>query len=301
MSERLWVAGGSGLAGSAIRRAAEARGWEVLAPSRAELDCANDVAVWAWLRANRPDAAVIAAGRVGGIQRNLAEPLAMLRDNWAIASATLGACHDLDVKRVVYLGSSCQYPLDCPQPMAIEDLEWGMPEPSNLGYAAAKRLGTAMAEKYDNCAAIPCNLYGPGDNWTLGDAHVIPALIVRMVEARRAGHESVRLLGTGRPLREFLHADDLARAVLKLLEIDAAGPWNVGSGEEISISVLASRVAAAVGYEGRIEWAGAPDGSPRKLLDSALIRSHGWSPEIALDRGLREAVADYIQHQEASR
>jgi GDP-L-fucose synthase len=292
---RVFVAGHGGMVGSAVVRALRRRGdCEVLTAPRPGVDLRRQDQTEAWLAAARPDAVVLAAARVGGILANDARPAEFLYDNLAIASAVVEGARRAGVGRLLFLGSSCIYPREAAQPIREEALLSGPLEPTNQWYAVAKIAGLKLCEAYrrqhglDCIAAMPCNLYGPGDRFDLDGGHVVPALMRRMHEAKLRGVPEVVVWGSGTPRREFLHVDDLARAALLLLERhDGAEPVNVGTGEDVTIAELAAGLRAAIGYDGRLAFdPSKPDGVPRKVLDTSRIRAFGWRPRIALTEGL---------------
>ncbi len=302
MNGPLFVAGHRGMVGSAVVRALAARGLPPpLTAARAELDLTDQAATRAFFRRHRPACVIVAAARVGGIEANRSQPGAFLYQNLMIAANAIHAAHEADVPRLLFLGSTCIYPRLAPQPIPEDALLTGPLEPTNEGYALAKIAGLKLCQFYRRQygrlyhSAMPTNLYGPGDNYHPEHSHVLPALIRRFEEARLAGAREVTLWGTGAPLREFLHVDDLASAALFLLGLDNPPDWaNVGSGEEISIRELAYRVRDAVGCRAEIRFDPAkPDGAPRKLCDTSLLRSLGWKPEISLEAGLARTVADF--------
>lgn len=300
--KRVWVAGHSGLVGSALVRRLQGEGCEVLVAPRARLDLRRRGAVDRWLAAHSPHAVFVCAGRVGGIVANRDHPTAFLSDNALIALTVLGAAHAAGVEKLLYLGSSCIYPRDAAQPMTEDALLTGPLEPTNAAYAIAKILGVRLAQAYrrEHCAdfvsAMPTNLYGPGDNYHPTSSHVAAGLIRRMHEARLAGAAEVEVWGTGLPRRELLHVDDLADALVLLMRRwSSAEPVNVGSGEEVSIAELAHAVARAVGYRGRLRFdATQPDGAPRKLVEGSRLAALGWRPRIGLEAGLASAYADFL-------
>ncbi|MFI1198422.1 GDP-L-fucose synthase [Streptomyces sp. BHT-5-2] len=291
---RVFVAGHRGLTGSAVARHLTARGYEVLTRPRERLDLRDATATGAYLRAERPDAVVLAAARVGGIMANSTRPVDFLEDNLAIQLSVIAGAHRAGVRRLLFLGSSCIYPRHTAQPITEDALLTGPLEPTNEAYAIAKIAGLLQIRAYRRqygssfVSAMPTNLYGPGDNFDLATSHVLPALIRRCHEAKEAGHADLTLWGTGTPRREFLHVDDLAAACEVLLRhYDGDDPVNVGCGEDLTIAELAALVAEAVGYRGRISFDPAkPDGTPRKLLDIGRIRSLGWSPAVPLADGI---------------
>lgn len=303
--KRIWIAGHAGLVGSALVRRLRREGCVLLCAPRARLDLRDRRAVDGWLARNRPDAAVICAGRVGGVVANRDLPVEFLSDNALIALSTLGAAHAAGVKRLLYLGSSCIYPREAPQPMRPEHLLAGPLEPTNEAYALAKIMGVKLAQAYrcehgaDFITAMPTNLYGPGDRYHPTGSHVVAGLIRRMHEARAAGAPEVVVWGSGLPRRELLHVDDLADALARLLECwSSPEPVNVGSGVEHSIAEIAQAVAGAVGYAGRLRFdASQPDGAPRKLVDSSAMRGLGWRPRVGLAVGLEGAYEDFLLRQ----
>lgn len=302
---QIYVAGHRGMVGAALVRALRAAGHDrLLLRTSAELDLRDASATRAFLAAARPDVVVMAAARVGGIKANASEPYAFLHDNLAMAVNVIEGARLAGVRKLLFLGSSCIYPKHAPQPIREDSLLTGPLEPTNEAYAVAKIAGIKLCDHAraqhgcDFISAMPCNLYGPGDNFSLEKSHVLPAMIRKMHEARLRGDASLRLWGTGTPLREFLHADDLAEACLRLLDRYAEpGPINVGSGEEISIRGLAELVARVTGFGGRLEFDPAmPDGTPRKLMDVSRIRALGWAPRISLEEGVRQSYEWYLAH-----
>ena len=303
----IFVAGGRGLAGSAILRRLRREGFSnLLAPPRRELDLRDPAAVDDWFRRNRPEYVFLAAGTVGGIMPNWTRPAEFLHDNLMIHAAVIQAAHRHGARKLLYLGSSCIYPRDCPQPMKEEHLLTGPLEPTNEAYALAKIAGIKMCQAYRKqygcnfIAAMPTNLYGPGDSFDLEDAHVLPALMRRYHEANRDVHGSVTVWGTGTPKREFLHADDLADACLFLmLHYDGESHINVGVGRDLSIAELAAKIRALVAPAVRTEFdSSKPDGMPRKLLDVSRVRSLGWEAKISLDEGIRSTYEWFRGHYE---
>jgi len=306
---KIYVAGHRGMVGSAIVRALRAAGHTaVVTRTSAELDLRDGAATRAFLAAEKPAYVVMAAARVGGIKANSTEPYDFLYDNLAMAANVIDGSRRAGVRKLLFLGSSCIYPKMAPQPIREESLLTGPLEVTNEAYAIAKIAGIKLCDharaQYgsDFISAMPCNLYGTGDNFSLENSHVLPALIRKMHEAKLRGDASLLLWGTGTPLREFLHADDLAEACVLLLErYSQAGHINVGSGEELSIRQLADQIAQVVGFTGRLEFdPSMPDGTPRKLMDVSRIRALGWKPRIALTEGIRSAYAWYLaNHAEA--
>jgi GDP-L-fucose synthase len=304
--ELVFVAGHRGLAGSAVARAIDADGTrEWVGRTHAELDLLDRDAVFAFVAETTPDVVVVAAAKVGGIAANSAYPVEFLTDNLQIQSNLLDAAHAADVPRLLFLGSSCIYPKFAPQPIREDSLLTGPLEPTNDAYAIAKIAGIRLIDAYRSqygrhwISAMPTNLYGPGDNFDLETSHVLPALLHRFHDAKVAQDPTVTVWGTGSPLREFLHVDDLAAAVLHLLdEYDEAGPINIGYGDDLPIKELATLVAETVGYEGEIVWdTDRPDGTPRKILDSSRIRSLGWEPRVHLREGLASTYAWFLENR----
>ena len=297
-TDRIFVAGHRGMVGSAICRALKAAGYaNLVVRSHKELDLLDPKAVRDFYAVEKPDVAVIAAARVGGIGANSAANARFLYENAMIAMNTVWGAAEADVKRLLFLGSTCIYPRMAPQPIPEDALLAGELEKTNEGYALAKISGLKLCEFLRRergllyHSLMPTNLYGPGDNYDIVHGHVLPTLI-RKFETMR---DVVPLWGTGKAIREFLHVDDLASACLFALELENPPDlMNVGSGEEVTIRELAEAVRAATGSTARIEWdATKPDGTPRKLCDTTLIRSLGWQPEIDLKKGLELVVASY--------
>ena len=310
LAAKIYVAGHRGMVGSAIVRALRAAGHtSVIMRTSAELDLRDGAATRAFLAAEQPAAVVMAAARVGGIKANSTEPYDFLYDNLAMAANVIDGSRRAGVRKLLFLGSSCIYPKMAPQPIREESLLTGPLEVTNEAYAIAKIAGIKLCDharaQYgcDFISAMPCNLYGTGDNFSLEHSHVLPALIRKMHEAKLRGDASLRLWGTGTPLREFLHADDLAEACVLLLErYSQAGHINVGSGEELSIRQLAEQIAQVVGFTGRLEFdPSMPDGTPRKLMDVSRIRALGWKHRITLTEGIRGAYAWYLAHSAEAR
>lgn len=292
---RVYVAGHGGLAGSAIWRALQGYGMTDLVGARShELDLRDRTATMGFLRTKRPDVVVVAAARVGGIGANSAYPADFLSDNLQIQVNLMDAALAAGVSRLLFLGSSCIYPKFAEQPIKESSLLTGPLEPTNDAYAIAKIAGimqvVAARRQHGHpwISAMPTNLYGPGDNFDPGSSHVLPALIYRFHQAVRDGVREVTIWGSGRPRREFLHSDDLGRAVVRLLEAyDDSETINVGVGKDVSIRELAELVADVVGFEGEIlQDTSKPDGTPRKLLDVSRLESLGWSPRIGLRQGI---------------
>lgn len=295
------VAGVTGLAGSAIARAYLAKGEDVIGVNRSVVDLMDLDATRKFLKANAPSLVIDAAAMVGGIGANNSKPVEFLSDNLRIQSNLMQASFEAGVERFVFLGSSCIYPRNCPQPIKEEYLMTGPLEETNSAYAVAKIAGIEMINSYRKehnlqwISLMPTNLYGPGDNFNLQDSHVLPALIRRFVEAEASGVSNITLWGTGSPLREFLHVDDLASAVLLASdEYDSSEHLNVGTGYDLSIKELAELIAKATGFEGDIHWdSSKPDGTPRKVLDVSRVSSLGWEPTITLPEGIKRTIEWY--------
>ena len=300
--DRCFVAGHAGMVGSAIlRRMGELGLPSPITATRAEVDLLDQAAVREFVRDTRPTSIIVAAAKVGGIEANRTQPADFLYENLVIATHLVDAAYQNGVERLLYLGSSCIYPRQAPQPIPEDALLTGHLEPTNEGYAVAKIAGMKLCQfyrrQYGVCyhSGMPTNLYGPGDNYDPNGSHVLPALLRRFEKARLEGLKEVSLWGTGVALREFLHVDDLADAVLFLMRLENPPDWvNIGSGREVSIKQLADLVRKACGTDCTIRWdATKPDGMPRKLLDCALIHSLGWQHQIELDEGIARTVRDY--------
>jgi GDP-L-fucose synthase len=303
--QRIFVAGHKGLVGSAILRRLQDGGYEnVLTRDRAALDLRRQQDVEAFFSRNPIDCVVMAAAKVGGIQANNSRRAEFIRDNLQIQTNVIDAAFANGVHRMLFLGSSCIYPRECPQPMREEHLLSGPLEPTNEPYAIAKIAGLKMCEAYNRqygtryVTLMPTNLYGPGDNFDLKTSHVLPALLRKIHAAHVSGLSKVTIWGSGCPKREFLHVDDLADACVFLLDHHFEHEMmNVGSGQEISIRDLAGAIAEMVGYKGQFEFdRSMPDGTPRKLLDSSRIGSLGWASRIDLVAGLRDTYRWFVEH-----
>lgn len=301
-SSTFYVAGHRGLVGSSIWRKLKAEGFtDVVGRSSTELDLKDRSAVFEFFGEVKPRYVVLAAAKVGGILANSSFPVDFLSDNLQIQVNVLDAALEHGVQRLLFLGSSCIYPKYATQPIREDSLLTGHLEPTNDAYAIAKIAGIMQIQAIRRqhglpwISAMPTNLYGPGDNFSPQGSHVLPALIRRYDEAARAGLNSVTNWGTGSPMREFLHVDDMASACLHLLEnYDGPSQVNVGTGQDVSIRELASIVADAVGYDGAIEWdSSKPDGTPRKLLDVSMLTASGWRASIGLEEGIASTVDWY--------
>ncbi len=316
-SVKIYVAGHRGLAGSALVRRLRAAGYDNLVlRSHAELELTDPAAVQHFFETERPQHVLLAAAKVGGIVANNTQPAEFIRENLAIQTNVIHEAWRAGVKRVLFLGSSCIYPRDCPQPIKEEYLLTGPLEPTNRPYALAKIAGIEMCSAYNRqygtqyLAAMPTNLYGPGDNYDLQTSHVLPALIRKAHEAKLRGDEELVVWGTGKPLREFLYSDDMADACVSLLRLDetlfkaAIGTYppliNIGSGSDLTIRELAELVARIVGFKGTLRFdASKPDGTPRKLLDVSRLSHLGWAPRVPIAEGIALSYRDFLGRFEA--
>lgn len=320
----IFVAGHRGMVGSAIVRQLQGQGpnqaqapCELLTATRAELDLLDQAAVNAYFRAHCIDQVIIAAAKVGGIQVNNSLPAEFIYQNLMIEANLIHAAHQADIQQLLFLGSSCIYPRDAPQPMAEEALLTGSLEPTNEPYAIAKIAGIKLCESYnrqygrDYRSVMPTNLYGPGDKFHPEHSHVIPALLRRFHEATQANAPEVVIWGTGTPKREFLHVDDMAAACLHVLNLDSAtyqantqpmcSHINVGTGVDVTIRELAETIARVVGYQGELRFdPSKPDGPPRKLLDVSLLHSLGWRASYRLESGLQHTY-DWLKNKGAQK
>lgn len=315
-SAKVYVAGHRGLAGSALVRRLRAAGYDNLVlRTHAELELADAVAVRRFFEAERPQHVLLAAAKVGGILANDTLPAQFIHENLAIQTNVIHEAWRAGVKRLLFLGSSCIYPRECPQPMKEEYLLTGPLEPTNRPYALAKIAGIEMCSAYNRqygtqyLAVMPTNLYGPGDNYDLRTSHVLPALIRKAHEAKQRGDEALVVWGTGKPRREFLYSDDMADACVALLRLDdarfkaAIGSYpplvNIGSGTDLTIRELAELVARVVGFKGALQFdASKPDGTPRKLLDVSRMARLGWSARIGMEEGIARAYREFLGRSE---
>jgi GDP-L-fucose synthase len=298
---RVLIAGNTGLVGSATLKAFEKTGCQVIGINRSTLDLLNSDRTEEFFLRVKPDVVIDAAAKVGGIGANDNYPVEFLTINMKIQENIMRASHLAGVKRFVFLGSSCIYPREAPQPIKEEYLMTGSLESTNSAYAIAKIAGIELVNSYRKeyganwISLMPTNIYGPGDNFDLATSHVLPALIRRFIEAMSTEAKKITLWGTGDPKREFLHVDDLARAIVLTTEqYDSKIHLNVGTGEDISIRELARLIARIVGYNGDIEWdISKPDGTPRKVLDVSRIQALGWKPKITLEEGIATTIDWY--------
>jgi GDP-L-fucose synthase len=308
-SSRIYIAGRRGLVGAALERRCRELGFgNLILPSHKELDLCDQQAVNAFFAAERPEYVFLAAARVGGIHANNSRPADFIRDNLLIASNVIDAAWRANVRKLLFLGSSCIYPKLAAQPLREEYLLTGALEPTNEWYAMAKLAGLKMCQAYrrqhgfDAITTLPTNLYGPGDNFDLETSHVLPALIRKIANAKSTDAPAVTLWGTGAPRREFLYVDDLADACIFLMRsYSQEEPINVGCGEDLTIRDLATKIASVIGYHGRFEFdTTRPDGTPRKVLDVSRLTALGWRARTSLDAGL-EATWDWYRKQEQFR
>ena len=308
-ADKIYIAGHRGMAGSACWRALESKGFtNLIGRTSKELDLRDQSAVEAFIREEQPHAIIDAAAKVGGILANDTYPYEFLMDNMLIQNNLIRSAHENDVPKFVFLGSSCIYPKFAPQPLKEEYLLTDSLEPTNEWYAIAKISGVKLIEALrkqfgrDYVSLMPTNLYGPNVNFDLKSSHVLPAMIRKFHEAKMNDHADVGLWGSGSPMREFLHVDDLAFAVCFALENRLnESLYNVGFGDDLQISELANLVQQSVGHRGQINWdTSKPDGTPRKLMDSSRLRDLGWSPTISLELGVREAYKWFLIKQSSN-
>lgn len=317
--QRVFVAGHRGMVGSAIVRRLNVLGYtNILTASRDELNLMDQVAVNTWFAEHKPQQVYIAAAKVGGIHANSAYPAEFIYQNLIIEANLIQAAHQAGVQKLLFLGSSCIYPKLAEQPMREDALLTGILEPTNEPYAIAKIAGIKLCESYnrqyrrDYRSVMPTNLYGPNDNFHPENSHVIPALLRRFHEAVQAGDPEVVIWGSGKPMREFLHVDDMASASVHVMELDSGiyrentdpmlSHINVGTGTDCAIRDLAEAVARVTGFEGRLAFdASKPDGAPRKLMDTSRLSSLGWKASISLEEGLRGTFDWYLENSEVAR
>ena len=301
---KIFVAGHRGMAGSALMRRLEAGGYtHLVTRTRQQLDLLDQAAVRNFLAAERPDYVIIAAAKVGGIQANNIYRAEFLYQNLAMEVNLIHGAYQAGVQALVFLGSSCIYPRDCPQPIKEEYLLTGPLEQTNEPYAIAKIAGLKLCESYNRqygtryVAVMPTNLYGPNDNFDLQTSHVVAALLRKSYEAKRDRRESLLVWGSGTPRREFLHVDDMADACVFLLEHDIGdGLFNIGTGTDVTIRELAETIQRVVGFAGRLDWDHSkPDGTPRKLLDVSRMAALGWRARVGLEEGIRSTYAWYLE------
>jgi GDP-L-fucose synthase len=309
-NSKIFVAGHRGLVGSAVARALQTRGYKnLLLAAHRDLDLTNQLSVSEFFQRERPQAVILAAARVGGINANNIRPAEFIRDNLLIQDNVIDSAYRAGVEKFVFLGSSCIYPKFAPQPMKEEYLLTGPLEPTNEWYAIAKIAGVKMCQAYRRqygfkaISLMPTNLYGSGDNFDLQNSHVLPALIRRFHEAKLRGDSTISIWGTGTPRREFLHVDDLADAVIYLMNTyDDEQIINIGWGEDVTIRELAEMIAAASGFQGQLIFdSSKPDGTPRKLLDTSRLSALGWKPKISLRSGIEQTYEWFKQHVSEAR
>ena len=295
--KRIYVAGHNGMVGRAVVRALEKEACTILTAERSDADLIRQSEVENWMQAQKPDAVIVCAGRVGGVLANDSYPADFIYDNLMIEANIIRAAHDIGVEKLLFLGSSCIYPKMAPQPMPEEALLTGALEPTNEWYAIAKIAGIKLCQAYrkqygaDFISAMPTNLYGPFDNFDLQSSHVIPALMRKCHEAKQAGAESMDVWGSGKVMREFLHVDDCAAGIVFLLKnYSDMQHVNLGTGEDVTIIELAETIKKVVGFDGSLTFdASKPDGTPRKLLDVSKIHQLGWRHQYDLEAGLKSA------------
>lgn len=301
---RVWIAGHNGMLGRALVRQMP-KPVEALTCERDRLDLTDRNSVFTFIQNQRPDAIMVAAGRVGGIAANIAAPTAFLTENLHIALNCIEGAHQFGIKKLVYFGSACVYPSSIAQPMSVDDLWAGALEKTNRAYALAKLAGTELASEINRsvdrqyATLMPCNLYGPFDKFDPKHSHVIPALIMKFVRAKMLNETEVQIWGDGAAHREFMHVDDCARAAWHVFKNDAGqSVLNVGTGEETSICSLAKRIANIVGFKGELVFqTDKPVGAHRRLLDSSQIKELGWRPKMSLQKGLEETIDWYVGHK----
>lgn len=304
-SDRIYIAGHTGLVGSAITRRIESEGAKPIKRTMEELDLTNRAAVEAFFAQEMPEYVFVAAAKVGGIQANRSQPVDFLITNLEIQNNVIRAAYENGVKKLLFLGSSCIYPKLAPQPLSEDSLLSGYLEPTNECYAIAKISGIKLCQAYHQqygfnaISLMPTNLYGPYDNFDLTSSHVLPAMLRKFHEAKVSGSPNVTLWGTGTPKREFLHCDDLADAAVYLMRnYDSPEIINVGVGEDVAIKELAQKVSDTVGYQGEIVWdTNMPDGTPRKLMDVTRLKNAGWQAKISLEDGLKSTYQWFLDNR----
>ncbi|GAB5504376.1 GDP-L-fucose synthase [Pyruvatibacter sp.] len=307
--KRIYLAGHAGMVGSAVHRRLASEDCEVLTTTRGDVDLRDQKAVHAWMANAKPDAVIVAAAKVGGILANDTQPADFLYDNLMIEANLIHAAFEAKVEKLLFLGSSCIYPKLADQPMREDALLTGPLEPTNEWYAIAKIAGIKMCQAYrkqhgcDFISAMPTNMYGFNDNFDLQSSHVLPALMVKVHNAKVNGDQSYEVWGSGSPLREFMYADDCADALVHLLQhYSGESHVNVGTGEEVSIRELAETMCEVVGFDGELVFdASKPDGTPRKLMDSSLLRGMGWSPKVQLKQGIARTYDWYLDNADSRR
>jgi GDP-L-fucose synthase len=306
-NSKIYIAGHRGMVGTSIWRVLEAKGYtNLIGKTSKELDLRNQQAVYDFIKQETPEVIIDAAARVGGILANKDYPYNFLMENMQIQNNLISAAHQLAVQKFIFLGSSCIYPKFAPQPLKEECLLWGSLEPTNEWYAIAKISGVKLCEAIrkqfgkDFVSLMPTNLYGPHDNFDLETSHVLPAMLRKFYEATQNGHTPVTLWGTGSPMREFLHVDDLAQAVIFAVENELPEHlYNVGTGSDVTIKELGETIQSITGHQGEIIWdTEKPDGTPRKLMDSYKIRNLGWSPNYDLKTGINQTYNWFLKHQD---
>ena len=301
--KRIWIAGHNGMVGGAIVRRLAQEDCEIITVGRDVVDLTKQNAVHDWMLTEKPDAIILAAAKVGGIHANSTYPVDFLYENLMIQTNIIHTAHETDVERLLFLGSSCIYPKFASQPIKEDSLLTGSLEPTNEWYAIAKIAGLKLVQAYRTqhgrnwISAMPTNLYGPGDNYDLESSHVLPALMRKFHEAKECGYDEVVIWGTGSPLREFLHCDDLADALIFILKsYSGYEHLNIGSGLEVSIKMLAETISEVVGYDGKLTWdLSKPDGTPRKLLDSSNLKEKGWRNTRTLKAGIAETYISWCK------
>lgn len=308
--KRVWVAGHTGMVGSAIIRQLQDEGCrEILKVTRQEVNLLSQASVTDWLAEAKPDAIFLAAAKVGGILANDNYPAEFLYENLMIASNIIHGAHRADIDRLLFLGSSCIYPKFAEQPIREDSLLTGALEPTNEWYAIAKIAGIKLCQAYQKqygrayISAMPTNLYGPGDNYHPENSHVIPALLRRTHEAKVANAPELVIWGSGKPMREFMHADDCASALVHIMKTyNDTSHVNVGVGSDVTIKALAELIMETVGYEGELIFdTSKPDGTPKKLMENSLLRKLGWSPGVTLSEGLKQTYRNFLDHQDKLR